>query len=90
MAGKEDVFYDSEDNKFYLKTGDVTLAYIDVSFKNETCYFDYVFVNPDFRGQGLGQIIVSGALENLNKKNIQVIPICGYAKSIMAKMNNST
>jgi len=35
-------------------------------------------INPDRRGQGLGAVLVRGALDDLRERGVTVVPVCWY------------
>ncbi|MFN3455715.1 MAG: GNAT family N-acetyltransferase [Pseudobdellovibrio sp.] len=70
--------------KFYILDGQYEAARIDVEFKDKKCLLNYAFVDPKYRGQGLGEKIVTEALDILKSKMIEPIAVCGYVKKIMS------
>ncbi|WP_194972557.1 GNAT family N-acetyltransferase [Aquiflexum lacus] len=46
---------------------------------------DHTFVNPDFRNEGYGNLIIS-KLENIaQKEGLKIFPICPFAKDILSQ-----
>jgi predicted GNAT family acetyltransferase len=80
------VVFNNAEKKFLLKSETELKAYIDVSFENDICYLNYVYVNPALRGQGIGEKIILGSLEILKTQNKKAVPVCGYATAIFNKL----
>lgn len=46
---------------------------------------DHTEVNPDFKGQGVGQKMLMKAVEYARAKNLKIMPLCPFAKSVFDK-----
>lgn len=46
---------------------------------------DYVEVAPELRGTGLGRQLVEAAVEWAREENMKIVPICGYARAVIAR-----
>lgn len=46
---------------------------------------DHTEVNPDFKGQGVGNKMVMAAVNFAREKSIKIIPLCPFAKSVFQK-----
>ena len=46
---------------------------------------DHTEVNPGNNGKGLGKKIVTAAVEMAREKNLKIIPLCPFAKSVFDK-----
>lgn len=46
---------------------------------------DHTEVNPDFSGQGVGKKMVMDAVAFAREKNLKIIPLCPFAKSVFDK-----
>lgn len=46
---------------------------------------DHTDVNPDFKGQGVGQQMVMKAIEYARANNLKIMPLCPFAKSVFDK-----
>lgn len=46
---------------------------------------DHTEVNPGNKGKGFGKIMVQNAVEFAREKNIKIIPLCPFAKSVFEK-----
>lgn len=46
---------------------------------------DYVEVAPELRGSGLGRQLVAAAVDWAREENLTVVPICGYARAVIAR-----
>ncbi|MFD2741920.1 MULTISPECIES: GNAT family N-acetyltransferase [Sphingobacterium] len=46
---------------------------------------DHTEVNPDFKGRGVGKIILMEIVSFARAKNIKILPLCPFAKSVFDK-----
>jgi len=46
---------------------------------------DHTEVNPGNNGKGLGKKMVTAAVEMAREKNLKIIPLCPFAKSVFEK-----
>ena len=46
---------------------------------------DHTEVNPGNNGKGLGKKMVTAAIEMAREKNLKIIPLCPFAKSVFDK-----
>jgi uncharacterized protein len=84
-------------NEVQLKINDKNGAfYIEVNGKQEALMtfvfagddkiiIDHTQVNPGNEGKGLGKKMVVKAIEYAREKNIKIIPLCPFAKSVFDK-----
>lgn len=54
----------------YSKAGDTTLI------------LDHTEVNDDYRGQGIGKIIVMHIVELARRDGLKILPLCPFAKAV--------
>lgn len=57
----------------YSKTGDTGII------------IDHTEVSREMRGKNIGKALVEHAVEYARNKNLRVIPLCPYAKSVIEK-----
>ena len=62
------------------------MGYLNYHVDDAYYFLDYVYVNPLFRGQSIGQQIVRVALERAQSEHLKAVPICGYARTVMQRM----
>lgn len=46
---------------------------------------DHTEVNPDYKGQGIGTKLLSGAVDYARKNHLKIMPLCPFAKSVFDK-----
>ncbi|MES2515672.1 MAG: GNAT family N-acetyltransferase [Bacteroidota bacterium] len=46
---------------------------------------DHTEVNPDFSGKGVGKLLLMELVKFARKKQLKVIPLCPFAKSVFDK-----
>ena len=85
-------------NEVQLKIeGKKGFFYIDVDGKHEAMMtfvfagddkiiIDHTEVNPGNEGKGFGKKMVLKAIEYVREKNLKIIPLCPFAKSVINKV----
>jgi len=75
-----------KDGTFELIIDSDRLGHLDYSLPdNATMTIDYVQVDPSLRGRGMGQQLVGAAVDWAREHARQVIPLCSYARAVMAR-----
>ena len=46
---------------------------------------DHTFVNPEYRGQNLGMILVNAMVNHAKKVNKKIIPLCPYVEKVFSR-----
>lgn len=46
---------------------------------------DHTDVNPDFKGKGVGKLLVMKAVEYARANHLKIMPLCPFAKSVFDK-----
>lgn len=62
------------------------MGYLNYHVDDAHYFLDYVYVDPTFRGQSIGQQIVRVALDRAQLDHLKAVPICGYARTVMQRM----
>lgn len=62
--------------------GDV-LGIADYQVDGDTVVFPHTVVNPQRRGQGLGALLVQGALDDVRGSGRRVVPACWYVREFV-------
>jgi uncharacterized protein len=74
--GKHGLFYVMEDGK--------RLAEMDFVFANsDIMIINHTEVDEKLEGKGVGKQLVTHAIEYAREKNLKVIPLCTFAKSVI-------
>ncbi|AWW32359.1 GNAT family N-acetyltransferase [Echinicola strongylocentroti] len=76
--GKGGVFIALEDEE---EAGRMTYT----SAGDHKLIIDHTEVNPDYKGQGVGKLILMNLVDYARQNNYQVIPLCPFAKSVFSK-----
>jgi predicted GNAT family acetyltransferase len=77
---------DSEALEFVLRVDGERLGSLDYTLPDATVMrIEYVEVAPELRGSGLGQKLVAAAVDWARESNRKIVPICGYARAVIAR-----
>jgi len=79
LNGTKGYFYVSVEGK---QEGKMTFVFAG----NNTIIIDHTEVNPENNGKGYGKKMVAKAVEFAREKNIKIIPLCPFAKSVFDKI----
>ena len=52
---------------------------------NDKFIIDHTEVNPEFKGQQVGNKLVMAAVDFARKQGLKIIPLCPFAKSVFDK-----
>lgn len=78
LNGAKGYFYLSVDGK---QEGIMTFVFAG----SDKIIIDHTEVNPGNNGKGFGKKMVAKAVEYAREKNIKIIPLCPFAKSVFDK-----
>ena len=71
---------------FYIETdGKIEAKMTFVFAGDDKIIIDHTEVNPLNNGKGYGKMMISKAVEIAREKNIKIIPLCPFAKSVFDK-----
>ena len=54
------------------------LAKLTYRKEGEKLYFDYTFVSPSLRGQGIADKLLNAGVEYAEKNGYKIVPVCSY------------
>lgn len=72
-------------DKFVVESDGQVAAHMDMSFDDQIVYLDYAFVDPAFRGSGVGNFLVKETIALLKLENKKIVPVCGYVQAVVRK-----
>ena len=74
-----DVRRNEQQSRYELVDGDAVLGVADYrEGPGDVVVLPHTEIRPDRRGQGLGAVLVSGALEDLRARGATIVPACWY------------
>lgn len=74
---------------FYIRERNNPLAEMTYSKAGaDTIIIDHTEVSEALKGQGAGKRLVTAAVEFAREKNIKIIPLCPFAKSVFEKVKD--
>jgi len=54
----------------------------------ELIIIDSTYVDPDFKGKGIGKQLLYSIVEMARNKNIKIIPLCPFASTMFQKLED--
>ena len=77
---------DGKKGEFYIGEEGHRLAEMAYTWAGEDKFIiDHTTVNDELRGQGVGHKLLGRAISLAREKNVKIIPLCPYAKSVFDK-----
>ena len=55
-----------------------TVAELTYRKEGKKLYFDYTFVSPSLRGQGIADKLLNAGVEYAEEKGYKIVPVCSY------------
>jgi predicted GNAT family acetyltransferase len=72
--------------RFTLSEGTTKRGHLSYTLPDAiTMNIDYVEVDPALRGQGVGKQLVDAAVEWAEANGRRVVPLCSYARAVLAR-----
>ena len=83
MANNKIAEFQHDENlqEFSLKINGAK-AFISYSKEDGVIYLNHTEVPVSLRGQGVGKMLVEKTYKYIQKKNLQAVAVCSYAKSV--------
>ena len=73
-------------NRFYI--GDYNHMIGEITYfenKEGQLVVDHTYVNPEYRGQNLGMILLNAMVNHAEKVNKMIIPLCPYVEKVFSR-----
>jgi predicted GNAT family acetyltransferase len=67
-----------EESRFELLDGDVVVGFADYRVRGDVAVMPHTVIDPSRRGEGLGDVLVAGALEELDGRGLRIEPACWF------------
>ncbi|MFP5325961.1 MAG: GNAT family N-acetyltransferase [Acidimicrobiia bacterium] len=67
-----------EASRYEVVAGDRVLGYADYRIHGDVVIFPHTVVAPEMRGQGLGEVLVQGALDDVRASGRRVVASCWF------------
>lgn len=86
-----EILHKKSENKgaFYVQQDDHLLAEMTYVWAgNDKIIIDHTDVSESLKGQGVGKQLVGKAVEFAREKQIKIVPLCPFAKSVFDKTEN--
>jgi predicted GNAT family acetyltransferase len=69
---------DEERGRYELVEGGAVIGIADYAVRGEQIVLPHTVIDPERRGEGLGAVLVRGALDDVRPTGRRVIPACSY------------
>lgn len=74
-----------ERSRYEIVSDGRVLGYAAYQRANQLIVFTHTEVEPELEGQGIGGMLVRGALDDVRKRGLPVLPICPFVHGWMAR-----
>jgi hypothetical protein len=72
-------------SRFELWLGTTRAGLIEYRSKPGVVFLVHTEVDPAFAGQGLGERLVTGALEDLRARGLKLVPLCPFVRAYLRR-----
>jgi predicted GNAT family acetyltransferase len=73
----------AERSRYELFMDDLMIGLADYSVDGDTVVFPHTEIAPSMRGQGLGEQLVRGALDDVRERGARVRPLCSFVREFI-------
>ncbi|MEO6319009.1 MAG: GNAT family N-acetyltransferase [Acidimicrobiales bacterium] len=70
-------------SRYELVDGDDVVGFADYSVQGDRIVFPHTVIDATRRGQGLGAVLVQGALDDVRPSGRKVVPSCWYVREFI-------
>ncbi len=70
-------------SRYELVDGDDVVGFADYSVDGDRIVLPHTVIDPSRRGQGLGAVLVQGALDDVRPSGRTVVPTCWYVRGFI-------
>lgn len=74
-----------ERKRYELWVGDALAGKIVYRLRRDALALVHTEIDPAFEGGGLGAKLVAGALDDVRRRGLKVVPLCGYVRSYLER-----
>lgn len=75
------VAHDPANKRFRISDHDTMIAEMTYVVSSPSLYIiDHTFVDPAYRGQGLGDLLLEAMVKYARENEIKILPLCPFAK----------
>lgn len=78
-----DVVHDEEGRRYLLRRDGEHVGLLDYRPRDGALVMHHTEIRPDARGQGLGAVLVRGALDDVRERGATVVPTCWYVREFI-------
>ena len=72
--------------RFELRRSEDVLGYADYrSIGDDVVEMPHTVISPEHRGQGLGDVLVEGAVRQLNEREVAIVPTCWFVAEYLER-----
>lgn len=66
-----------------VEDGEAVIGVAEYRVQGDVVVFDHTVIDEDRRAQGLGAVLVQGALDDVRRTGRKVVPVCWYVGQFM-------
>lgn len=77
------IVFDEINNQSLAFVDEQNVGECQYEIKDGSWYIIHTGVRPEFGGKGIARMLVEKVVEEANKRNIKIVPICSYAQKVL-------
>jgi predicted GNAT family acetyltransferase len=85
MASKPRVIDNHDERRYELWLGTTRAGLIQYLAEAGTVLLVHTEIDPAFAGQGLGEQLVAGALDDLRARGLKLVPLCPFVRAYLRR-----
>lgn len=77
------IVFDEINNQSLALINEQNVGECQYEIKDGSWYIMHTGVRPEFGGRGIARMLVEKVVEEANKRNVKIVPICSYAQKVL-------
>jgi predicted GNAT family acetyltransferase len=71
--------------RYEAHVGDALAGFSQYTTEDGAVVFTHTEVEPQFEGEGIGSTLIAGALDDVRRRGLEVVPLCEFVAAYIQK-----